>query len=120
MILEGLFLFTSMIYQGNPMPMPNPNLVMTFEFSSDGINRLKYFRKNETGFCERLAAFEFNEGTLKQQVTWLNPANADYCSSDPDMIFGKESTNKAFVVGNSFQLVMPMGEEELTMVWDKQ
>lgn len=115
----GLWLFTSLIYQGQSMPLPNPQLKIHYEFLDTGINTLRYKRDNEEGFCERRAAYEFSGRKLIQQVTWVNPQNAFWCGQDTDMQLGNQSWSDAWIANGKFYLSVPMGEENIIYVWDR-
>jgi hypothetical protein len=115
----GMWLFTSLIYQGSSMPLPNPNLKIYYEFLDTGINTLRYHREGEMGFCERRAAYEFSGHELAQQVIWVNPQNAPWCGQDTDMQLGNRSWSKAWLENRQFHLTIPMGEEEIIYVWDQ-
>lgn len=118
--LIGLWFFTSMIYNNSPLPPPNPDLVMSFQFESNGENTLHYYRKNEEGFCERKAHYVFDGASLYQKVFWLHPDNAYWCGNDPDMRLGTEGTNVASISDKGeFHLELNMGDEVITMVWTK-
>lgn len=115
----GMWLFTSLIYQGHSMPLPNPNLKIYYEFLDTGINTLRYHREGEAGFCERRAAFEFSGSTLVQQVVWVNPQNAPWCSQDTDMQLGNQTWSDTWIENHQLHLTIPMGDEEIIYVWDK-
>lgn len=115
----GMWLFTSLIYQGASMPLPNPDLKITYEFLDTGINTLHYYRKGEQGFCERRAAFEFSGQRMTQQVIWVNPKNAIWCDQDTDMQLGNRSWSDAWIEGKKFYLSIPLSEEEIIYVWDR-
>ncbi|MFN9068233.1 MAG: hypothetical protein ACK5V3_13455, partial [Bdellovibrionales bacterium] len=67
--IVGTWLFTGMLISGEWTPPMNPNLVMKFEFYEDGVNRLSYFRKDEPGFCDRKALYDYDGEMLYQQVS---------------------------------------------------
>ncbi|KHD88377.1 MAG: hypothetical protein OM95_09585 [Bdellovibrio sp. ArHS] len=115
----GLWIFTSLIYQGEPMPLPNPSLKIQYQFEDTGMNTLRYHREGEQGFCERRALYEFSEGKLVQQVVWVNPQNAFSCHQDMDMRLGYQSWSKAWLKDGKFYLAVQMGEENLIYVWEK-
>lgn len=118
--LIGLWLFTSLIYQGSSQPLPNPDLVITLDFYSATENRLKYYRKNEQGFCERTARFSFDGEYLVQEITQVNPLNADFCQTDPDMQLGRVSKNKLEVLGKNLWMHLDLGEEPIIFVWTRE
>lgn len=116
----GLWLFTSLIYQGESMPLPNPALKIQYQFEDTGLNTLRYHREGEQGFCERRAIYEFVSGKLVQQVVWVNPQNAIWCDQDVDMRLGYQSWTEAWLKDGKLHLVIQMGEEDLIYVWEKQ
>ncbi|MBV2167842.1 MAG: hypothetical protein KUL82_03960 [Bdellovibrio sp.] len=116
----GLWLFTSLIYQGESMPLPNPALKIQYQFEDTGLNTLRYHREGEQGFCERRAVYEFASGKLVQQVVWVNPQNAIWCDQDVDMRLGYQSWTEAWLKDGKLHLVIQMGEEDLIYVWEKQ
>lgn len=116
----GLWIFTSMLYNDVEMPAPNPDLVMSFEFNEDGTDTLKYYRKNEQGFCERRAFYSFDQETLYQKVYWTHPQNAYWCDNDIDMHVGTEGQNKARISKEGHLLLdLNLGDESVTLVWKK-
>ncbi|MEN0059437.1 MAG: hypothetical protein AAGB31_11430 [Bdellovibrio sp.] len=118
-ILWGVWLFTGFIYHGEPMPPLNPSLQIRYEFQASGENTLHYFREGEQGFCERRARYEYDGGYLAQQVIWVNPDNASWCSRDTDMQMNNHSVTPMQLEENVLHLILPLGEEELTYVWKK-
>lgn len=117
--LLGLWLFTGLIYQGQPMPLPNPQLKIFFEFKNLGLNTLRYYREDEDGYCERKATYKFENSKLIQTVYWVNPKNASWCDDDPDMRLNQNSTSEAWLQQGKFYLSLPFGEETLIYVWDR-
>ena len=118
-VLLGLWLFSGLIYQNNPMPLPNPKLKIYFEFKNLGIDTLRYYREDEQGFCERKATYNFSGSKLTQTIYWVNPENANWCNDDPDMRLNQKSTSEAWLRQDKFYLVLPFGEENITYVWDR-
>jgi hypothetical protein len=117
--LLGVWLFTGLIFQGQDMPLPNPNLKIEYHFTENGLNRLFYYREGEQGFCERTARFQFSENTLFQEVLSVNPDNAPWCAQDQDMRAGYKSWSRAWIKNEKFHLAVMMGEEQLVYVWTK-
>jgi hypothetical protein len=115
----GKWLFVGLIYNGSPLPLPNPNLKITYEFFSDQTNRLHYHREGEKGSCDRLAIYTFSGQEIYQQVTWAAPHNADFCSQDPDMQLGSESRTDATIKDGQFYLTVKMADESVVYVWDR-
>lgn len=115
----GLWIFSSLIYQGHPLPLPNPALKISYQFDDIGVNTLHYYREGEKGFCERRAIYEFAGGKLMQQVIWVHPQNTAGCEQDMDMKLGYRSWTPAWLEGVKLHLEVQMGEEHLVYVWEK-
>lgn len=115
-IIGGWYL-DHIIYQGEPRPPFNPDLEMTFDYWADGVSHLFWFRNNEVGFCERKAAYTYENCQLKETITWVNPGNAVECDYDPDMQLGRTTTTKAEIDDEGYlRLYLPLGDEELVLV----
>lgn len=117
--LIGLWLYTSLIYQGQPIARPNPELKMYYSFESESVNEIFYYREGEEGSCRRKAEYEVVNSEIRQKVIAVDPANAGVCAQDTDMQLGYYSVTKFEVIGNKMYLHLPLGEEILTYVWDK-
>jgi hypothetical protein len=115
--LIGLWLFTSVFYQGHELPPPNPTLHIQYEFADTGVNTLRYYREGENGFCERRALYEYASENLLQEVVWVNPENASWCDQDSDMRLGQRTRNRAWIEDGRFKLEMNLGEETITYIW---
>lgn len=115
----GVWTAVALIYQGQTIPMPNPQLHMFYTFEDTGINTLHYYRDNEDRQCIRKAVYEFSDKTLRQQVAWVGPDNGLECSLDVDMQLGYESWTTAEVKDGKFYLYAQMGEENLIYIWEK-
>ena len=122
MILDailGLWVFESMS-QGNITLPSNPAWELRFKFEDNGFNTLFYKRNDEEGFCERQAVYQYSEDLLIQQVTWVNPNNASWCSSDVDMRLGSTGSNKVIIQGDELLLFIPFPGEEVVYHWKRQ
>ncbi|QDK46723.1 hypothetical protein DOM22_16960 [Bdellovibrio sp. ZAP7] len=118
--LLGLWIFSSLIYQGQEVPRPNPALQIEYEFSSDGTNSLRYHRDGEPGFCERRALYQFSEETLMQEVVWINPSNADWCTQDSDMQLGRKTRSHIWFKNGRLFLDIEMGDEIISYIWERK
>jgi hypothetical protein len=118
--LIGIWMYTSLIFQGQPMPKPNPDLHMYFTFESAGQNEIFYYRTGENGYCKRRAEYRIEGQQIYQKITWVDPQNADFCSQDSDMRMGGESSVKFELVEDKFYLHLPLGEDVLTYVWERK
>lgn len=118
-LLIGLWIFSGLIFQERDYPPPNPHFHLEYAFEETGRNRLKYWRDNEDGFCEREADYEWDGRLLTQKVTAVNPGNGRLCASDPDMILGTESRTKLEIKDGKLHLFLRLGEDMIVYVWEK-
>lgn len=118
--IVGIWLFTSIVYQGQEIPPPNPALKIYYEFSDTGTNTLRYYREGEHGFCERRAMYEFSGKFLTQEVVWVHPGNASWCNQDVDMRLGTRTSSEAWISEDRLFLEMSMGEEKIIFIWTPQ
>lgn len=118
-LLIGLWIFSGLIFQGRDYPPPNPHFHLEYVFEKTGQNRLKYWRDNEDGFCEREAFYEWDGRLLTQKVTAVNPENSRLCASDPDMIPGTESRTRLEIKDGKLHLFLSLGEDTIVYVWEK-
>lgn len=91
--IQFVWRYTGFIFEDTHYPAPNPELMVTFEFSDEGISKLYWKRANEDYFCERLAKYFLKDSILEQETIWLNPENHFSCQNDPDMQMGKITFN---------------------------
>lgn len=115
----GLWMYTSLIFQGQPMQKPNPDLIIYFNFTNQYENSILYFRLGQKGFCERTANYSVQQDQLVQKVKATNEDNADFCSQDPDMQINRFSMTQFELKDNQLLLHLPLGEDRLTYVWTK-
>lgn len=108
----GTWRYAGFRYDDKQYPNPNPDLELLFTFREDGVSRLYWHRKNETGFCERLADYRLDGEMLWQKNTWVNPANDHSCSSDPDMQPGRETTTPVRLSQNELAFVLELNGRE--------
>lgn len=118
-LVSGKWEFFRMIYHGQEMEPINPKLHLYFDFTDSHVSRLYYFRDDESGFCERLALYEFitEQSTIYQKISWVNPNNQGSCSQDPDMIFGRESWAPVSLRDGNLAIEMPLSDDSLIMLW---
>lgn len=117
--LLGIWLYTSLINQGHPVPRPDPSLVMYFNFLNDHSNEIIYYRTGEQGFCRRLAEYHVEINEIVQTVISSDENNADFCGQDTDMQVGSYSRVKYEIEGPILRLYLPMGEDEIVYVWQR-
>jgi hypothetical protein len=117
--LIGIWVYTSLIYQGTAIPRPDENLKMYFAFNSQSENQLFYYRDHSVGHCRRTAVYSFRENKLYQKITEVDPSNSADCAADPDMQPGRESVVDLNVTEHCLYLTLPLGDETLTYVWQR-
>lgn len=117
-LLLGLWMFTAMLYQDQRLPPRDPNLKLTYEFRDNGTSRLAWNFGAAGARCEREGLWTVvGENLLRDQVTWVNPANHATCSDDPDMAMSRVTVTPFAIVGEEFHLRLSFGPEELVYVW---
>lgn len=117
--LIGIWMYASLIYQGQPIPPPNPDLKIYYNFETENINEIFYYRTNENGTCRRKAEYTLKNSELHQTVISIDPSNAEFCSQDTDMQLGNFSKTKYELKDNKMYLYLPLGDEYLIYVWEK-
>ncbi len=117
--LIGMWMFTSLIYQGQPMPRPNQSLEIYLMFETADTNEILYFRNDEKGFCRRKAKYEVNNNEIRQTVVSIDEGNADFCSQDTDMQIGNVSVTKFELSNGELKLYLPLGDDVIVYVWEK-
>lgn len=114
----GKWQFIGIIFDDVYQDRPNPNLILTFEFNSDGTDILHWKRVGEDGFCERHGQWSLENGVLEDEVVWVNPNNNDTCASDPDMQLGKISYTPVWVADGKLYTEFPFADKVMIYVWD--
>lgn len=117
-ILFGEWKYEELIYRGQRIPRPDPNLNLTWTFYSNGTERL-YWDRSEMDFCERFARFKYNFGILSEKVFALNPDNAFDCQKDPDMQLGRQTQSQLDVSDSELHLHVQLGDEEIIYILKK-
>ncbi len=115
----GQWQFDRYFYQGQENPIPNPQLILQFEFLTDGTNRLFWVRKNETGFCERKAHFSYDAPYIQQEVFWVNPSHSMECGQDTDMQVGNQSRAKMILVDDRLHLYIDFSGEDFIYIFKR-
>lgn len=118
--LLGQWRYDGFIYEGKRYPLPNPNLHLTFTFSSEQKVRLFWMRDDEDGFCERDADYELRGDKLYQKVTWVNPKNAPVCQQDPDMRLGNETINGVRLLEDELFLLFEINGKEFDYILKRE
>ncbi|MBS1984989.1 MAG: hypothetical protein JST16_12540 [Bdellovibrionales bacterium] len=118
--IVGQWHFTGMIYQGQALPPRDPHLVLQYEFSVDGQDRLYWTYNAGEKFCERRGQYTYTNGVIHDHITWVNPQNAADCAADPDMQLDHETWTPAEVTDTTLHLHLPWGENELTYVFSRE
>ncbi len=114
--LSGEWKFIEMIYKGQRMARPNPELNLRWTFFANGTERLYWDRENIPGFCERFSTFKVENNYLKEDVFAINPNNNSDCSKDPDMQLGPKGATFIEKVADEIWLHLQMGDEDLIYV----
>lgn len=114
--LKGQWRFSEMIYRGQTLPLPNPDLNLSWTFFENGTERLYWNRKGEVSFCERFAHYELRDDKILETVFAVNPKNGIECANDPDMQMGRQTSNTIEIKGDRIHFHMQMGDEELIYV----
>ncbi len=116
--LLGDWKLHSMIYRGQEMSPPNPDLHLQWTFFSNGTERLYWDRGTEE-FCERFADFKVQDNVLHESVFAVNPRNAAECAKDPDMQVGRQTQTKIQIFEDEIRLHMGLGDEDLIYILKK-
>ena len=97
-----------------------PDLFMCMELKEDGQSRLLWRGLYETGFCERTGKYNFDDGTLNEEVLSVNEKNAEFCAADTDMVTGnKMQTPVELNPEDKLLLHAQLGEEKVTYVFKR-
>ena len=116
--LLGEWKYEELIYQGQRIQRPDPNLNLTWTFYPNGTERL-YWDRGGKDFCERFARFKFEAGILSESTFAISPDNATECQKDPDMQVGRQTQSKLDVTNTELLLHVPLGDEEIIYVLKK-
>lgn len=111
----GEWRLKTMIYKGEDLPLPNPDLYLSWTFFKNGTERL-YWDRGGPEFCERFANFVIRSGFLIEHSFALNPHNALDCAKDPDMQLDRETRTKLEFSQNQMKLFFQLGDDELIYI----
>ncbi len=117
--LIGLWLFTSLFYQGQLLPPPNENLKIYYSFLNQYRNEIYYYRANESGFCRRWANYQIDGTFITQTIDQIDDENTASCSADTDMQIGNTSKVHYEIINAQLHLYLPLGEEEIHYIFDQ-
>ncbi len=117
--LIGIWIYASLIYNGVPVPRPNPDLTMYLVFQNFSENELYYYDRTAGTNCRRTAAYKVDKEVLYQKIIQVDPSNTDSCASDTDMQMSRESFTDVKVDGNNLYMQIPLGDESITYVWKR-
>lgn len=114
----GSWIFSAMIVGGQERPPFNPDLKLCFEFNSEQVSHLLYFRTNEKGFCERWGEYSYDGNKLHDKVVKLNPGNRSECGMDTDMRLGTETYTPVTIApdGRLF-MEIPVGDDKIYYIY---
>ena len=115
----GIWLFTSLFYQNQVIPLPNPDLQLYMIFDSSATNEMYYYRNDEFGSCRRWAEYKIEDNVLIQKVTKVDPDNMPSCSMDVDMILGSESRVPIEWNETELKLHLTLSEEPIVYQFSK-
>ncbi len=115
--LIGIWLFTSVIYQSQMIPPPNPALKLRFAFLNETQNEIFYYRTGERGYCRRWATYHIEDSNLIQEVTEVDPGNDSSCGGDTDMQKGNISKTFFELKEDKLFLHLPLGNEGIQYVF---
>ncbi len=121
--LLGIWLFTSLFYQGQIIPPPNPNLKLYYFFESQSRNQIYYYRENESGHCRRWANYSLTmsadqTGVITQKINELDPDNHMSCGQDPDMQLNVESKTQFHIdQDGKLHLHLALGDEPIEYIF---
>ncbi len=119
--LIGAWHFKEVIWRGNRIPHPKPDLRIEYEFYVDGSSRLRWNFEGEPGFCERFGQYRFDGRELVDKIVSVNSANRADCSRDPDMQPGRTASTPASVEpGNEFWLTINLADDDLKYVFSRR
>lgn len=121
----GNWKLSSMIYEGNEMDLPNPDLQLSFTFFPNHSMRIYWDRKNPEVFCESHSNWTLQtDNPEKVQLILdtyaLNPLNASDCSLDPDMTLGKKDPTAVWRQENKLMILLRLGDQNLIYVFEQQ
>jgi hypothetical protein len=114
--LVGTWKLTSYIYDGQDIPLPNPDLDLRFKFTSDGVSILHWYRHGENGFCERKATYDDDGSILHQKAFWIHPKNDVSCFSDPEMQKNSETFTPFHLVNGYLYLELSLADKPFIYV----
>lgn len=116
--LLGEWKYEELIYQGQRIQRPDPNLNLTWTFYRNGTERL-YWDRSGKDFCERFARYNYALGILNENTFAINPDNASECQKDPDMQADRQTQTQLDITNTELQLHVPLGDEEIIYVLKK-
>lgn len=115
-LIWGQWKYIGFIYRGEFTPLPNPHLVLTFDFLKDGSDTLRWFYDNEEGFCERKGEYSYDGLHLTDKIIWVNPKNSIECQRDPDMMIGKTQITPLRRINDQIHLDINLSDEILIYI----
>jgi hypothetical protein len=116
--LSGEWKYEELIYRGERIPRPDPNLSLTWTFYSNGTERLIWHRGGKD-FCERFSLYSYTSGILHENTFAINPNNAAECQKDPDMQLNRQTQTPLDITDTELLLHVPLGDEEIIYVLKK-
>lgn len=114
----GHWAYFMKVYKGEEIPeTPEDTLRLRYELKPDGASRLYWWHEGERDHCQRTGKYKIEDSILVDQTEWVDPANTQLCSQDPDMQPGKVTRTPFKFTDGNLVIRLQLGEEELFYVW---
>ena len=118
--LVGQWTFVAKIFDGETMPEgPHATLRLHFDFSAVGESSLYWWHEGDHDHCAQKGRYHVEGQTLVNEITWVDPANTEDCSSDPDMQLGRTTRTPFYFLGENLAIRFQLNGDPLDMVWNK-
>ncbi|MFN7905883.1 MAG: hypothetical protein ACK5P5_11940 [Pseudobdellovibrionaceae bacterium] len=121
--LIGRWHFTKIIYEGQEMEMPNPDLKLSMTFFDNQSLRLFWHRGNMMEFCESFSTWSLEEKNSETRLTLntfaVNPNNQSDCAKDPDMQIGTKPSVLIWVDSGSLMMSIMLSDQNLIYVFEQ-
>lgn len=111
----GAWKFSEIIYRGQTLPLPNPDLNLSWVFFKNGTARL-YWDRGTSDFCERFSTYQWKNDFLDEEVFAVNPGNALECQQDLDMQVGRKTHTPLDFRDHQLRMHFQLGDDELIYI----
>lgn len=116
--VQGQWVFYEKVYQGEVIPEgPSATLRMHFSFSPSGESHLWWWHEGEGDHCSRKGRYVAENGILRDEITWVDPANTPDCSDDLDMQLGRKTATPFYFRGADLALRFQLDNDSLDLIW---